>query len=66
MWQWMIFLTGFGFAVAGGTITITYLNLVPAGLTWVEFFLLLQTRVECYFFPLGLLLITVALILMNE
>nr|WP_237418626.1 hypothetical protein [Halobacillus litoralis] len=59
-------LTGFGFAVAGGTITITYLNFVPAGLSWIEFFLLIRTRLECYLFPLGILLITTALILMDD
>ena len=66
MWQWLIFLTGFGFAVAGGTVTITYLNLVPAGLSWWEFFILIQTRVECYLFPVGVLLITVAIVFMKE
>ncbi|MCA0969595.1 hypothetical protein LCM20_03185 [Halobacillus litoralis] len=57
---------GFGFAVAGGTVTITYLNLVPAGLSWLEFIFLLRTRVECYLFPFGVMLITLALILMKE
>ncbi|MBA2174495.1 hypothetical protein H0266_06190 [Halobacillus locisalis] len=66
MWQWLVFLMGFGFAVAGGTVTITYLNLVPAGLSWWEFFILIQTRVECYLFPVGVLLITVAIVFMKE
>ncbi|WLR47550.1 hypothetical protein LC065_18930 [Halobacillus litoralis] len=66
MWYWMLLLTGFGFAVAGGTVTITYLNLVPAGLNWIEFFILIRTRVECYFFPVGLIFITTALILMED
>ncbi|WP_027953527.1 hypothetical protein [Halobacillus kuroshimensis] len=66
MWYWLLLLTGFGFAVAGGTITITYLNFVPAGLSWIEFFLLIRARLECYLFPLGILLITTALILMDD
>ncbi|WP_226576933.1 hypothetical protein [Halobacillus litoralis] len=66
MWYWLLLLTGFGFAVAGGTVTITYLNLVPAGLSWIEFMFLIRTRVECYMFPAGILLITTALILMED
>ncbi|GEN52900.1 MULTISPECIES: hypothetical protein [Halobacillus] len=66
MWYWMLLLTGFGFAVAGGTVTITYLNLVPAGLSWIEFFILIRTRVECYLFPIGLIFITTALIMMED
>ncbi|SFJ65514.1 hypothetical protein SAMN04487936_103212 [Halobacillus dabanensis] len=66
MWYWLLLLTGFGFAVAGGTVTITYLNLVPAGLSWIEFAIWIRTRVECYLFPIGLILITTALMLMKE
>lgn len=66
MWYWLLLLTGFGFAVAGGTVTITYLNLVPAGLSWIEFVIWIRTRVECYLFPIGLILITTALILMED
>ncbi|ELK45212.1 hypothetical protein QRD89_05735 [Halobacillus sp. ACCC02827] len=66
MWYWLLLLTGFGFAVAGGTVTITYLNLVPAGMSWIEFFILIRTRVECYLFPAGILLITTALLLMKD
>lgn len=66
MWQWLLFLIGFGLAVAGGTVTITYLNLVPAGLSWIEFFIFIKSRVECYLFPLGVLLITLAIVLMKD
>ncbi|MCP3031988.1 hypothetical protein LF817_11595 [Halobacillus sp. A1] len=66
MWQWMLLLIGFGLSVAGGTVTITYLNLVPAGLTWVEFLLLVKMRPECYLFPSGLVLSLLALICMKE
>ncbi|CDQ21032.1 hypothetical protein SAMN05192559_106184 [Halobacillus karajensis] len=66
MWYWLLLLTGFGLAVAGGTVTITYLNLVPAGLSWIEFIILLKSRVECYLFPIGMVLIVVALILMDD
>ncbi|GGF15494.1 hypothetical protein GCM10010954_12650 [Halobacillus andaensis] len=66
MWQWMLLLVGFGFSVAGGTVTITYLNLVPAGLTWIEFLLLIQSRPECYLFPVGLAFSLLALIFMRD
>ncbi|MCP3026687.1 hypothetical protein [Halobacillus sp. A5] len=66
MWQWMLLLVGFGLSVAGGTVTITYLNLVPAGLTWLEFLILIQSRPECYLFPAGLTLSLTALIFMKE
>ncbi|MFZ0369749.1 MAG: hypothetical protein WAM07_09110 [Halobacillus sp.] len=66
MLWWIVFLTGFGFAVAGGTVTITYLNLIPAGLSWWEFLILIQSRFECYLFPLGILFITTAIIFMRD
>ncbi|MBH0228784.1 hypothetical protein LCL89_07045 [Halobacillus yeomjeoni] len=66
MWCWMLLLTGFGLAVAGGTVTITYLNLVPAGLSWWEFAILIRSRVECYFFPFGILMILTAISLMKD
>ncbi|UOR13134.1 hypothetical protein [Halobacillus amylolyticus] len=66
MVRWLLFLTGFGFSVAGGTVTITYLNLIPAGLGWIEFLLFIKSRPECYLFPLGILFISVALLLMSD
>ncbi|WP_082234655.1 hypothetical protein [Halobacillus massiliensis] len=66
MWQWMVFLTGFGLTVAGGTVTITYLNFVPAGLTWIEFLYVVRSRPECYLFGLGLFMIIVSLLWMKE
>ncbi|TGB05506.1 hypothetical protein [Halobacillus salinus] len=66
MWQWLLFLIGFGLAVAGGTVTITYLNLVPAGLSWIEFFIFIKSRVECYFLPLGVFLSTLAILFMKD
>ncbi|WP_163529790.1 hypothetical protein [Halobacillus ihumii] len=66
MGRWLLFLTGFGFSVAGGTVTITYLNLIPAGLDWIEFLLFIRDRPECYLFPLGILLISLALLLMSD
>ncbi|MFC7062790.1 hypothetical protein [Halobacillus seohaensis] len=66
MWHWLLLLVGFGFSVAGGTVTITYLNLVPAGLTWVEFLLLIKSRPECYLFPVGMTVIVISLLFMKD
>ncbi|WP_042224629.1 hypothetical protein [Oceanobacillus manasiensis] len=51
-----VFLVGFGLAVSGGVTIIAYLNFLPAGITWVEYFIFIAGRLECYFLPLGLVL----------
>ncbi|OZU90633.1 hypothetical protein CIL03_05710 [Virgibacillus indicus] len=51
-----IFLIGFGLAVAGGVSLIAYMNFLPAGLGWVEYFIFIKGRIECYFLPAGILL----------
>jgi len=53
-----LFLIGFGLAVSGGVMLIAYMNFLPAGVTWMEYFLFIQGRIECYFFPVGLLIIS--------
>lgn len=57
----LLFLIGFGLAIAGGVSIIAYLNFLPAGISWVEYFLFIKTRLECYFFPLGLLFIFISI-----
>lgn len=56
-----LFLLGFGLAVAGGVILITYMNFIPAGLAWADFFTYIITRPECYFLPVGFVLMFIAL-----
>ncbi|WP_404451735.1 DUF4407 domain-containing protein [Virgibacillus necropolis] len=56
-----LFLLGFGLAVAGGVVLITYMNFIPAGLAWAEFFTYIFTRPECYFLPIGFILMIIAL-----
>lgn len=51
-----IFLIGFGLAVAGGVTIIAYMNFLPAGVSWGDFFVFVQGRIECYFFPVGILM----------
>lgn len=52
----MLFLIGFGLAVSGGITIISYMNFLPAGVTWGEYFTFIQTRIECYFLPIGFIL----------
>src|SRR5699024_11643955 len=54
-----LFLIGFGLTVSGGAILIAYMYFLPAGVTWIEYFIFIQGRVEAYFFPIGLLIISI-------
>lgn len=56
-----MFLLGFGLAVSGGVTLIAYTNFLPAGITWVEYFIFVKDRVECYFLPAGLLIMALSL-----
>lgn len=56
-----LFLVGFGMAVTGGVITIAYLNFLPAGLTWMNYFSFIIGRIECYFLPIGALIMLITL-----
>ncbi|WP_096270296.1 hypothetical protein [Paucisalibacillus globulus] len=53
-----LFLIGFGLAVTGGVTLIAYMNFLPAGVSWGEYFLFVSGRLECYFLPIGLLIMT--------
>ena len=56
-----LFLIGFGLAVSGGVTIIAYMNFLPAGITWVEYFIFIQGRIECYFLPIGFILMAIAI-----
>jgi len=51
-----LFLLGFGLAVSGGVTLIAYLNFLPAGLNWNDYFMFISGRIECYFLPIGIML----------
>jgi len=51
-----LFLIGFGLAVSGGVTLIAYMNFLPAGISWIEYFIFVKGRIECYFLPLGFLI----------
>jgi hypothetical protein len=54
--KFILFLTGFGLAVAGGISFIMYFNLLAAGMTWSEYISFTIRRPECYLFFIGWLL----------
>lgn len=57
----MLFLIGFGLAVSGGVTIIAYLNFLPAGISWVEYLMYIRSRIECYFLPLGVIFMFIAI-----
>ncbi|MFC4386847.1 hypothetical protein ACFOZ1_03390 [Gracilibacillus marinus] len=57
----LLFLLGFGFAISGGVSIILYLNFIPAGLPFADYLSVIQTRMECYFFIIGIILMGIAL-----
>ncbi|MBU5267501.1 hypothetical protein [Virgibacillus proomii] len=56
-----LFLIGFGFSVMGGVTIIGYMNFLPAGLSWGEYFSFIVSRVECYFLIVGFILMSISL-----
>ncbi|WP_099157180.1 hypothetical protein [Virgibacillus ndiopensis] len=61
MFSIFLFLLGFGLAVTGGVTLIAYTNFLPAGLGWGDYLVFVLGRPECYFLPIGFLIIAVAL-----
>lgn len=57
----IIFLVGFGLTVSGGVTVIAYMNFLPAGVSWMEYLLFISTRIECYFFPVGIIMMAFAI-----
>ncbi|WP_087973310.1 hypothetical protein [Oceanobacillus rekensis] len=55
------FLIGFGLAVTGGVTIIAYLNFLPVGMSWVDYFIFISGRIECYFLPVGILIMSAIL-----
>ncbi|MHA6251688.1 hypothetical protein [Oceanobacillus sp. CAU 1775] len=57
------FLIGFGLSVIGGVTIIGYMNFLPAGVSYFELFSYMLTRIECYFFPIGIIIMMIVLYL---
>lgn len=51
-----IFLIGFGLAVSGGVTIIAYMNFLPAGISWFEYFIFIKGQIESYLLPIGFLM----------
>ncbi|NQD67548.1 hypothetical protein HP456_16670, partial [Bacillus haikouensis] len=56
-----VLFVGFGLAVSGGISLIIYLNLLTTGMTIIEYLQFISTRVECYLFLVGILIITLTI-----
>lgn len=54
-------LLGFGLSVAGGVSMIMYVNIMAAGLKFVEYVKFLSKKGNCYLFVLGLIMISLSI-----
>ncbi|MFC7784709.1 MULTISPECIES: hypothetical protein [unclassified Rossellomorea] len=61
VFRMFVLFIGFGLAVSGGVSLIIYLNLLTTGMTFTDYILFVSTRVECYLFLLGILIITISI-----
>lgn len=57
----LMVLIGFGLAVSGGTTAIMYMNLIPVGFTYHEYFDFISNRPECYLFPGGIFIVWISI-----
>lgn len=60
LFRTVIYITGFGFAVAGGVNIIAYFNLLAMGASLGDYFLYILKRPECYLFMVGVMMISFA------
>lgn len=56
------FLVGFAFLVLGNTFIILYLNLLTLGYNFQFYVNFITRRLECYYAPIGLIIIILTLI----
>ncbi|WP_058308147.1 hypothetical protein [Gracilibacillus massiliensis] len=56
----LIFLVGFGLSISGGISIILYLNFIPAGLTIIDYLAIIQTKIECYFLLIGIIIMGIS------
>lgn len=57
----VLFLTGFGFLLIGSLYMISYLNLLSIGYNFWEYVKFISSKVECWFFVFGFILIWISL-----
>lgn len=56
------FLVGFAFLILGNTFIILYLNLLTLGYNFSFYVNFISRRIECYYAPIGFLIILLTLI----
>lgn len=56
-----LFLIGFGFTTIGLMYLITYLNLLTMGYNFLQYVNFIIRRIECFYAPLGILIMALAL-----
>jgi len=61
MFKIFLFLSGFGFALIGSLYIVSYLNLLTIGYNFFEYVKFIISRIECWFFLIGLLVIWISL-----
>ncbi len=59
MWYIFWFLLGFGFTTAGGVTILVYMNIIPIGVSFVEFLIFVSHRPESYLLPIGIIIILI-------
>ncbi|SFE73162.1 hypothetical protein [Alteribacillus iranensis] len=57
----MMWCTGCGLAAGGGICLIAYLNYIPAGLSFLGYFMFVSRRMETIIFAIGLLLMAASI-----
>jgi hypothetical protein len=55
-----LFLVGFGFMLIGSLYIIAYLNLLTIGYNFLEYVKFITSRIECWNFVLGVILIFIS------
>ena len=62
----ILFLVGFGFSIIGFIYIICYLNYLTIGYSFVEYLILIMTRIECLLAIIGLLFISIAIFMKGD
>ncbi|SEU03236.1 hypothetical protein SAMN05421676_11535 [Salinibacillus kushneri] len=57
LWIFWFFI-GFGLTIAGGVSLIIYLNIIPVGLSFIDYLLFIVDKPETYLLPVGILIIS--------
>ena len=56
-----MFLVGFGLSIIGFMYIILYLNYLSIGYTFIDYFKIILSKIECWLALIGLILITISI-----